>query len=316
MPTLVTLSDIQRAREQIAPYVRRTPMFNPAPLGKAITNTKNLSLKLESLQITGSFKPRGAVNKMLSLSDAQLSRGLVTASGGNHGLAVAYVGRIRNQPATVFISNHVPESKEKLLKEWGANVVRTGEVWDDANEAALALAEQTGAAYIHPFSDPYVIAGQGTIGLEILDDLSKVETIIVAIGGGGLASGIAAAIKSLRPRIRVIGVEPAGAPTITTSLQAGKVVAVDEIRTAASSLAGRMTTELVLDHISHYVDEVALVSDDEMTEASRWLWREFGLGTEIGGSAALGALMTSKISVRDDERVCVVVCGSGSAGIN
>lgn len=308
----VTLEHVQSAAERIRGRVRRTPMFFPAPLREPLPYP--LWLKLESLQITGSFKARGATNKVMTLDDDALARGLVTASGGNHGLGVAYAGSQRGQPATVFISRHVPEYKARKLRSWGARVAVEGEVWDDANEAALEYAERSGAAYVHPFSDPHVIAGQGTIGLEILEDLPEVDTVIVAVGGGGLISGVSVAIKALRPGVRVVGVEPAGAPTITTSLREGKVVAVDEIRTAASSLAGRMTTQFVLDIVSQTMDELVLVTDAEMVVGARWLWREFGLGAEIGGSAAVGALLMGKIAVQPGERVCAIVCGAGDDG--
>jgi threonine dehydratase len=311
---MISLQDIESAQARIAGQVRRTPVIRAAPLKQPITEAA-LWLKLENLQISGSFKARGAMNKLLSLSDDELKRGLVTASGGNHGLAVAYAGWLMKVPATVFLPHNTPPSKADQVRSWDARVIIEGAVWDDANRAALSFAGQTGATYIHPFEDPAVIAGQGTVGLEILADLPDVDAVLVAIGGGGLIVGVALAAKSLKPGIKVIGVEPAGAPTLYESLRAGQVITLTEIRTAANTLAPRRTSQINFDIIRDNVEKIVLVTDDEMRETARWLWRELGIGAELSSAAAVAALMSGRYRPEPAQVVCAVVCSAGTDGI-
>ncbi len=189
--------------------------MNAVPAKQPIsTTTAPLWLKLEHMQISGSFKARGAMNRALLMSKAELGRGLITASGGNHGLALAHAGWRLGVPVMVYLPANAPMSKEMGLQAWGATVIRHGAVWDEANEAALAHAAQSGASYIHAFEDAGVIAGQGTLALEILADVPQADVLVAAIGGGGLISGVSLAAKSIRPSIKVIGVEPTGAPTL------------------------------------------------------------------------------------------------------
>ena len=224
---LLTISDIQHAHDQIRPYVRRTPMLKAAHMTTPPESDYNkLWLKLELHQITGSFKVRGATNKRLSLPADALQNGLVTASGGNHGKAVAYVGSVANTPTRIYVPRSTPADKVERIKGYGAEVIVEGDIYDHANVAALEYAEKSGAAYFHAFDDPTIIAGQGTIGLEIVADAPTVDVVLIAIGGGGLISGIAAVLK--HHDIRVIGVEPVGAPTIHASMQAGKVVQLEK----------------------------------------------------------------------------------------
>ena len=201
----VTLADIEEAAERIKGRVRRTPClrarFNRTPL-----HAGALLLKLECLQVTGSFKARGANNAVLQLDEAALKRGVITASGGNHGLAVAYAGHASKTSTVVYLPENSPPAKAERLRAWGARVVIEGEVWDEANQAALERAERDGLTYIHPFSDPAVIAGQGTVGREMLEQSPHIDMLLVAIGGGGLISGIATAAKAIKPGIKVIGV--------------------------------------------------------------------------------------------------------------
>jgi threonine dehydratase len=274
-----------------------------------------VSLKLESLQVTGSFKARGAVSKLTALEEAEVARGLVTASGGNHGLGVAYAGWLSGTPATVYLPANTPASKAKLLEAWGAKVIFEGQVWDDANRAAQGAAERDGQTYVHPFADPDVIAGQGTVALELLEDVPELDTILVAIGGGGLISGVAVGAKALSPGIRIVGVEPLGAPTLHRSLEEGRLVTLDSISTQANTLAPRRSEQINLDLIGAHVERVVLVSDEHMSEAARWLWFEHGLGAELSGAAGVAALLSSAYVPAEDERVGVLVCGAGTAGL-
>jgi threonine dehydratase len=311
---MISLLDFQAAAERIRGQVRRTPLLRAAPLRDPVTPGA-LTLKLESLQVTGSFKARGATNKVLTLSQAELARGLVTASGGNHGLGVAYAGRLAGAKVTIYLPANAPASKAERLREWGAEVIREGAVWDDANAVALEAAERHGWTYLHAFADPAIIAGQGTIGLEILEDAPETGLLVVAIGGGGLIAGVAAAAKALKPGIRVIGVEPTGAPTLYESVKAGRVIELPEIRTVANTLAPRKSDALNLAIIQETVDEIVLVTDDEMRAAARQLWFETGIAAELSGAAALAALRTGKIRPGTAESVCAVICGVGVDGI-
>lgn len=265
--------------------------------------------------MTGSFKARGASNKVLGLPPEQVARGLITASGGNHGIAVAYAGHAAGCPTTVYLPGRASAEKAAAIERWGATVVRVGEVWDDAHAAAAAAAEREGLTYLHPFDDAEVIAGQGTVALEILADAPATGLLVVAIGGGGLISGIAAAAHSIDPAIRIVGVEPTGAPKLTASLRAGELVTLDEIHTAALTLAPRRSAELNFRLIREHVEEIVLVSDAEMLEAARWLWRELGVAAELSGAAAVAALLCGRVKLAGARQPCAVVCGAGRDGI-
>ncbi|MDP6352176.1 MAG: threonine/serine dehydratase [Alphaproteobacteria bacterium] len=309
-----SLADIRAAATRIAGWVRRTPMIRAAPARRPAADGMALWLKLESLQISGSFKARGASNRVAALDPSSRARGLVTASGGNHGLGVAYAGWRAGAPTRVYLAANTPPRKADQLRAWGAEVVIEGAVWDDANRVAQRDAERTGRCYIHPFADPLVIAGQGSLGLEILDDLPALDSVLVAIGGGGLISGVALAIKALRPQTRVIGIEPVGAPTLHASVAAGHLVTLETIDTAANTLAPRRSAQINLGIISRLVDEILLVEDEEMREAARWLWREFGIGAELSAAAPIAALLTGKFRPEPGTEICALVCGAGADG--
>ena len=309
-----SLADIEAAADRIKGRVRRTPFLRarflldpPAP--------GEILLKLECLQVTGSFKPRGASNALASLTPEEIGRGVITASGGNHGLAVSYAARAADTRAVVYLPESTASEKAGKIAAWGAEVVVEGSVWDDSNDAALARAEADGLTYIHPFADPRVIAGQGTLGLEMLKQSSHCDTFVIAIGGGGLISGIATAIKAMKPEARIIGVEPFGAPTLTESLAAGRLVTLPRIDTAAGTLAPRRSTELNLEIIRQNVDEIVLVDDQEMREAARWLWFEMGVAAELSGAASLAAVRAGRIPLDTEESVGLLICGAGRDGL-
>jgi threonine dehydratase len=312
---VATLCDVQKAHARIRHFTRYTPLIKPHPLRENITTEAEVYLKLENLQITGSFKARGAVNKYLSLTPEEIARGFVTASGGNHGLGVAYAGLLAGSPVTVYLPNNTPTVKADKLRQWGAEVTFVGDVWDDANAVALEAAEREQKTYFHAFADPAVIAGQGTIALEILEMIPELDTILVAIGGGGLMSGVSLAVKALKPNVRVIGVEATGAPTLFESLKAGKLVELEAITTAANTLANRVTTQLNFDIIRQNVDDILLVTDDEMRDTAQWLWNEMGLAVELSSAAALAAIRSSKIILNSDQKACAIVCSAGYDGL-
>jgi threonine dehydratase len=309
------IDEIRAAAERIRPYVRRTPLLAAAPTKERPELAEGLRLKLEALQVTGSFKARGAINAVFAAPPDRLRRGVVTASGGNHGLAVAYAGWAAEVPATIFLPRSVAAEKIAKLGAWGARVVIAGEVWDDSNRAALRHAESEGLAYIHPFADPDVIAGQGTIALEILDEAPGLDTLLVAIGGGGLIAGIAIAAKALKPGIRIVGIEPLGAPTLHDSLAAGRLVELAGIDTVAITLAPRRSEPVNFAVVREAVERIVLVEDGEMRAAAHWLWREIGVAAELSGAAAVAALLSGRYQMMAGEQICAIVCGAGTDGI-
>ena len=287
---MIGLADIEAARERIAGYVRKTPVVALAALKSPPPIDARVTLKLECLQVTGSFKARGAMNRLLGTPREKVAAGIVTASGGNHGLAVARTAFAAGMPSTIFVPSGVSPAKVAKMKEWNARVEIVGDVWDQANAAALDHAASTGAIYFHPFGDPLVVAGQGTLGLEILDELSDMDAILIAIGGGGLISGMATAIRARRPSVRIVGVEPTGSPTLKASLDAGHVVTLPEVTTRVPTMACRRTDDRIFEVVRDSVDEIVLVSDEEMADAARWLWFEMGIAADLSGAASLAAL--------------------------
>ncbi len=311
----VTIDDVRAASARIEGLVRRTPVFETRPVEASPAPGARLVLKLENLQVTGSFKARGAASKLTSLEPEALGRGIIAASGGNHGVAVAYTGRVAGVATTVYLPRRTPPGTGERLRRWGAEVVFEGEAWDDANAAALIRAEREGAAYFHPFADPTVIAGQGTLALELFEQVPDIDLMVVAIGGGGLISGVGTVAKALNPGLRLVGVEPEGAPTLARSLEAGRLVTLSELTTAALTLAPRRSAQINLDIVRRVVDEVVLVSDDEMREAAKWLWAECGLAVELSGAAAVAALMSGRVRAPKGACVAALLCGAGVAGL-
>lgn len=311
---MISFADVEVAASRIAPFIRRTPTIEVTAVSEPVTEAR-LSLKLESLQVTGSFKARGATNKLLSLPKDALQRGIVTASGGNHGLAVARAARLAGVEATIFVPETVTAAKVEKLKRWGARVEITGQVWNDSNVTALAFADARGAAYFHPFADREVIAGQGTVGLEFIAEAPHVDVVLVAIGGGGLVSGMGIALEALKPSVRIIGIEPVGAPTLKASLDVGHVVRLPEVTSKVATMSCAETDPQVFELVREHVEDIVLVSDEEMLAASRWLWFELGIAADLSGAAAIAALMTGKLNFASGLSVGALVCGAGPEGV-
>jgi threonine dehydratase len=311
---MITLDDIRSARQRIAAHVRRTPLIAADALSAPVTEAK-LWLKLECLQATGSFKARGATNKLLATPPEQMRRGVTTASGGNHGLAVARAAKLAGLPATIFVPTNVAPAKIDRLRGWGARVEMVGAIWNETNVSALAFAQETGCAYFHPFADPLVVAGQGTLALELLEQQPDLDTVLIAIGGGGLITGMSIALKALKPSIRIVGIEPQGCPTFHASLAAGHVVHLDKVTTRVATMACAETDRAVFAASRHLIDEVLLVEDDDMLEAARWLWFELGLAADLSGAASVAALRKYPARFRARERICALVCGAGVEGV-
>ncbi|MCB1499785.1 MAG: pyridoxal-phosphate dependent enzyme [Bauldia sp.] len=311
---MIGVEDVEAAQKRIADRVRHTPVIALDQLQRPVETKASVNLKLELLQVTGSFKARGAMNCFLGLPKETVRNGLVAASGGNHGLAVARTAYVAGVPAAIFVPNGVSPAKVVKMKAWQADVHVVGDHFGEANEAALAYAAEKTAAYIHPFADPLVVAGQGTLGLEILDDLPDMDTIIVAIGGGGLMSGLSTAIRARRPGVRIIGVEPTGSPTLKASIDAGHVVTLPEITSKVPTMSCQRTDDRIFEIVNRNVDEIVLVTDEAMTEAARWLWFEMGVAADLSGAASLAALRAIAPTIAADRNVCALVCGAGPEG--
>lgn len=305
---MVTWQDIEIAHSRIIDHIRRTPTVAFAPLRDLLPY--EVLLKLENLQVTGSFKPRGALNKILSLKAEMLSRGIITASGGNHGLGVAYAAWLLGVSATVYVPEKAHQARRDRLARWDAAVIVHGRDWDDAYAAAVIDAEQTGRCLVHPFNDPLVIAGQGTVGAELLADSGgRLDAVIVPIGGGGLISGVATYVKERSPQTVVIGVEPTGAASMTASVQAQHVVELPEVRSIADTLSPRRVGEWTLEATRRYVDRIVLLDDNALCRALRVLWNEFNLLVEPSGAATLAVLLEDKADLPHGARVGVIVSG-------
>lgn len=311
---MIPIAEIRAAVQRIADKVRRTPLLAANGLKSSLPG--QVTLKLECLQVTGSFKARGATSKLGTLTPALLKRGIITASGGNHGIAVAYAGYLAKVPTTIYVPEGVSALKAEKIRGYGATLAVAGRHWSESNAAALAHAEREGLTYFHPFADNAVMAGQGTLGLEILAEDPAIDTFIVAIGGGGLIAGMASAIKQLKPSARVIGVEPVGAPTLYDSLRAGKVVTLPAIKTVVLTLAPLRSDEMNFAIIKDTVEKIVLVMDDDMRAAAKMLWMELGVAADLSGAAGMAAILSGKYVPAPGERVCVLVCGAGADGIS
>lgn len=291
-----TPADIDAACVRIAEMVHPTPMVAAPELG---TPVAPVFLKVESLQVTGSFKVRGAANTLLLLGPEERAAGVVAVSSGNHGRAVAYVAHSLGIAATVCVSARVPPVKVEAIEALGARVVVGGPGQDDAEAAARRIVADTGAVFVHPFDDPRVIAGQGTLGREIVAECPEVAAIVVPLSGGGLISGIAMAAKALRPDIRIVGVSQDRGPAMHDSLAAGRLTDVVEEDTLADALAGGLGPQ---NHHTFRIcrellDGIVLVSEDEIAAAMRHLRHRHGLRVEGGGAVALAALLTGTVAV-------------------
>lgn len=311
----VGAADVRAAAERVAPYVRRTPILD---LGKTTRHAYpwEIVLKLESLQVTGSFKPRGALNTLLRLPPEALKRGVVTASGGNHGLGVAYAARALGARATVFVPETAPAVKCERIAAWGAEVRQVGQEYAVAAVAADDEARRSGRPYIHAYTDATVIAGQGTVALEFVEDAGgPLDYMLIAVGGGGLIAGMAAFLAEM-PYVTVVGIEPEGAATLHAALAAGGPVDIDRLDSvAADSLGARRVGDLNYALAKQHVARVELVTDEEIVAAQRWLWEEVQLVAELGAAAALAGLLSGKARVPEGARVGVLVCGGNARGI-
>jgi threonine dehydratase len=284
--------DIPGAAAAIAPHIRRTPVLGVPEL--AGPEAGQVLLKLECLQVTGSFKIRGAANRVLSLTDEETARGVIACSSGNHGRAVAHVAGSLGIPAIICVPDWVDPVKLEGMQTAGARVILAGATYDEAEAAAIELAEKEGRTFIQPFDDPWVAAGQGTLGLELLDQIPELNTVLIPLSGGGLAGGVAYALKERKPEIRMVAVSAARARVMYESLQVGQPVTMEEEETLAEALSGGigLANRYTLPMIRELVDEHVLVREEEIRDAMLFAHKSLNLLVEGGGAVALAALLS------------------------
>lgn len=311
-----TLQDVFRARKRVAGMVRRTPLMSSPGLAARVGAP--VLLKDETFQPTGSFKVRGAANKLLSLPADLRRRGVVAVSTGNHGRAVAHVASELGVRATVCVSTKVPDNKLKAIRALGARLVVHGDSQDEAENEAKRLVEEDGLTYIPPFDDPDIVAGQGTIGLEILEELPDVDTVVVPLSGGGLIAGIALALKAANPAIRVLGVSMERGAAMEASLRAGMPVPSAEVSTLADSLQGGigLRNRITFDMVRKLVDDVILVSENAIARAMRFAFDQHRLVLEGGGAVAVAAVLEGAVEPRSEDLPIVLVASGGNVGLD
>src|SRR3989337_2485468 len=306
---MISLQDIQNARKAIAPYVKCTPLCRSLFLSNQCNC--DVFLKLENLQTTSSFKVRGAFNKLLHLTQREESLGIITASAGNHGQAVAYAAQKLGLPAKIVVPETTPSVKIDGIRKWGADLVLYGDGYDEAEQKAKELAKKDKCAYISSYDDKLIVAGHGTAGLEIIEALPTVDVVMVPVGGGGLISGISIAIKSLKPSVKLVGVQSEASPVMYESLKAGKIVDVPRAKTIAEGLSGGIEKGSITFEIAKkYIDTMILVKEATIRRAVHLLWAHEKQVVEGSGAAAIAPLIEDKDMFKDETVVCVVTGGN------
>jgi len=308
VPLLVhNRATFEAAHRRVAPNIHRTPLLTSRLLSER--TGYDVRLKAEMFQRTGSYKIRGPLNKFTFLTDEQKRRGVICSSAGNHAQGVALAAAIHGIRAVVVMAENATRSKVEATKAYGAEVVLHGMIWDEANEKAKELVAAQGLTYIHPFDDAELIAGQGTLGLEIVEDWPEVEVAIVPIGGGGLISGVSMALKSVNPKIRVIGVESSDGPAMRKSVDAGHLVTLDRIDCIIDGLRVKRVGELTFSVVQRFVDDIVTLPDVQIFEAMLWAMNHCKLVVEGAAAAPVGALLQGLVGLPPGTRVACVLSG-------
>jgi len=307
MMDAITNRQLDEAWQCVSPHVRRTPILTSRLLDEE--TGFRVALKAEMFQRTGAYKIRGALNKLRVLSPEQKQRGVICSSAGNHAQGVALAAALSGVRAVVVMAENATPSKIAATQAYGAQVILHGTIWDDANEEALRIVAEQGLAYVHPFDDQDLIAGQATLGLEIVDQLPDVEVVLVPIGGGGLISGLAQAVKRSSPRARVVGVESSGAPGMRESVRAGRVVTLDAVDCVIDGLRVRRVGELTREMVARWVDDIVTLPDADIFESVVWLMSRQKLVAEGAAAATVAALRSGLVKAAPGARVVCVLSG-------
>ena len=310
---MVTLKDVLAARERVRDALYLSPCARTETLSR-VSRTQAF-LKLDNLQMTGAYKERGALNKLLTLGEAERSRGLIAASAGNHAQAVAYHAGRLGLSATIVMPETTPIMKVANTRGHGARVVLFGASYDEAYAEARRMERDEGLTFVHPFDDEVVIAGQGTLGLEVLEQVAGLDAVLVPVGGGGLISGVAVAVKALAPRVKVIGVEADVIPCMQAAVEAGELVTLDAASTLADGIAVKRAGEITFEHVRSLVDDIVTVTEEEIASAILYLLEKEKTVAEGAGAVGVAALMHHKLPRLEGKRVCSVISG-GNIDVN
>ena len=305
--TAAGIDVFDRAYANVAPYIHRTPLLASSTLSEL--SGFDVRLKAEVFQRTGSYKIRGPLHKFTTLTPEERARGVVCSSAGNHAQGVALAARIHGLRAVVVMAANATPSKVAATRGYGAEVVLHGMIWDEANEKARALVAERGLTYVHPFDDLDLIAGQGTVGLEIVRDWPDVDVIVVPIGGGGLISGIAMAAKALKPSVRIVGVESSGAPGMLESIRAGRVVTLDRVDCIIDGLRVKRVGEITFDVVRRVVDDIVTLPDEQIFEAMVWVMSRAKLVVEGAAAAPVAAVLNGLVQAPRGAKVVCVLSG-------
>ena len=305
--TELTRADFENARAIVAPYIYKTPLLTSRILSER--TGFDVRLKAEMFQRTGSYKIRGPLNKFTYLTDEQKRRGVICSSAGNHAQGVALAAKLNGLHAVVVMAENATPSKVAATRGYGADVVLHGTIWDEANEKAKQLVVERGLTYIHPFDDPELVAGQGTLGLEIHDDFPQADVVVVPIGGGGLISGVSMALKAINPKVTIVGVESSGAPGMQKSVEAGRVVTLDRVDCIIDGLRVKRVGDYTHAVVSRFVDEIVTLPDADIFDAVVWVMGHCKLVVEGAAAAPVAALLHEKIRAPAGSKVVCVLSG-------
>jgi len=303
----ITPGQFEEAMQRVRPHTKHTPLLSSRILSE-LTGF-DIRLKAEMFQRVGSYKIRGPLNKFAYLTAEQKQRGVICSSAGNHAQGVALAAAIYGIKAVVVMAENATPSKIEATRGYGAEVVLHGSIWDEANERCKQLVEERGLTYIHPFDDPQLIAGQGTLGMEIHEDFPEADVVVVPIGGGGLISGVSMALKGLKPRVKIVGVESSGAPAMKMSVEQGRLITLDKVDCIIDGLKVKRVGEHTFEAVQHYVDDLVALPDSDMFDAMIWIMHHCKLVVEGAAAAPVAALLHGLVKAAPGSKVVCVLSG-------
>lgn len=303
----ITPGQFEEAMQRVRPHTKHTPLLSSRILSER--TGFDIRLKAEMFQRVGSYKIRGPLNKFAYLTAEQKQRGVICSSAGNHAQGVALAAAIYGIKAVVVMAENATPSKIEATRGYGAEVVLHGSIWDEANERCKQLVEERGLTYIHPFDDPQLIAGQGTLGMEIHEDFPEADVVVVPIGGGGLISGVSMALKGLNPRVKIVGVESSGAPAMKMSVEQGRLITLDKVDCIIDGLKVKRVGEHTFEAVQHYVDDLVALPDSDMFDAMIWIMHHCKLVVEGAAAAPVAALLHGLVKAAPGSKVVCVLSG-------